>query len=351
MSVSSSFLRGSALLVMAAGLAAVVTLRRHRRRQRRLAIGVDFGGTALKVAVVQTRDGKFLSRQVVPVAPSRGPGDVVEQIVDAAKGVLADIGGSWEEVEALGVSCPGRVEKDVVSTVANLEGWRDVPLGRLLRERLHVDRVGVSNDAKAALEGEMWSGAAAGSEDVVMITLGTGVGGAVSSNGTVLQGSTGMLGEVGHHIICVDGRLSESTGVRGIAEEYCSARALRRTWAEFSSLPIESAPDPREILERAERDPDSLAARVVSFTCNYIGVLVINVCRAYDPQYVVLGGGLSESDWFVEQCRLAALRHQWTLAPPTFELVKAVHGNWAGVVGAVAAVLRRPSHAEYPDGD
>lgn len=330
-------------VILASLLAFAVSYRKQctavTNKRQRVVLGVDFGGTAMKLALIDPHNGTILERKVVPIAPSRTPSDIVQQIFNAADSVLQQAQEKWSNVEGLGVCCPGRVENGVVTTVANLKDWSDIPLEQLLRMKTGLTRVHISNDANAALAGEMWSGAAAHFTSVVMITLGTGVGGAVACDGMILRGSTGMFGEIGHHIINVNGRLSKATGVRGIAEEYCSARALKRTWIELSGL--SPAPEPEQILKEAQDDPVSLSGRVAQFTFEHIGVLIINACRAYDPQCVILGGGLCANDWFLEECRRAADKQHWTLAPPTYSVVRAVHGNWAGVVGAAAISITK----------
>ena len=309
--------------------------RSHSKPDKRWAVGVDFGGTKMKLGLVDCRNGQLLNTLVVPVASSKEPIAVVDQILDASEKVLN--GKPWAEICALGVCCPGRVENGIVSTVANLKDWKDIPLRDLLRKATNLEHVAVVNDANAALQGEMWHGGASGCRNVVMLTIGTGVGGAVATDGKILRGATGMFGEIGHHIICMNGRLSAPTNVRGIAEEYCSIRGIQTTWKELSDS--SEVPEVNEIFRLASEENDELALRVLRTTSQYCGVLIVNACRVYDPECIVLGGGLASHEWFVDWCREEALNLQWSLAPPSYSLTQAIHGNWAGAIGAAQAAL------------
>ena len=158
------------------------------------------------------------------------------------------------------------------------------------------------------------------------------------SAGRILQGYTGMFGEIGHHIIQMSGGvLSETTRVNGIAEEYCSSRALEREYNWYGSGGEQM--DAATILHMAEKGGDSTAYSAVQTVANAIAVLVINVCRVYDPEVVILGGGLSNSKLLIREIQAAIVPLQWSLAPPTFKARKAKHGNWAGALGSVKLSL------------
>lgn len=330
--------------VAVVGLFAAVAVVAHRKpapqppKLKKLSLGVDVGGTCMKLALVSSEHGFLVDSVAVNLPESKSPADLLDQLVAHTTSLLLKrnhVG--FGDLEVVGVCCPGRVAgNNLVSSIANLPALENLPLGDLLRERIGRP-VLVCNDAKAALMGEVWSGSGMRSDNVCMITLGTGVGAAVWADGRMVRGHTGMFGEAGHHIVMVDGGLeSASTGVRGIAEEYCSARAVQSLYYAATSVNLEA----KQILDLAALGKDEQALKSASVVADRIAALVVNCCRMYDPEVVVLGGGLANSKLLVRLVEAALPGRTWTLAPPSFKLKPASHGTWAGAVGSVRLALR-----------
>jgi glucokinase len=336
-------------------LLALLAVQRYKavtRQTAALVVGVDIGGTALKVGIFQVSPSLAL---LVAETEKCFPGKMTaEELCDRVFHVsnnllLTALMKSWKDVRGVGVALPGRVDNhSVVSVVANFRLLAaKVDLASLLKSRMKQHLMGevfVLNDAKAALLGEMHSGAMRNTRDGVLITLGTGLGAAVVSDGKIMQGHTGMFGEIGHSIIQATGeesRLSEATGVRGIAEEYASAKAMETTWHHL--LPDLPYPGLQRVFASSSQQEEA----VVEFAYDQIGIICINAARCYDPSLICLGGGLvdamcssSEDDEvFLERVNQAVNKRHWNLAPPTFTIVKARLGNQAGMYGAASYVI------------
>ncbi|KAH9259239.1 hypothetical protein BASA81_002282 [Batrachochytrium salamandrivorans] len=349
MQTSSLAIVGLLAAAAAAVARAVVVYRKSAPRPRKLkklSLGVDVGGTCMKLALVSSEHGFLVDSVAVNLPESKCPADLLDRLVANTTSLLLKrnhVG--FSDLEVVGVCCPGRVTGgNLVSSIANLPNFENLLLGDLLGERIGRP-VFVCNDAKSALMGEVWSGSGMRSDNVCMITLGTGVGAAVWADGRLVRGHTGMFGEAGHHIVMLNGGLeSASTGVRGIAEEYCSAKAIQSLYYSAPCTPPATATtvklEAKEILDLAALGKDEQALKSVSVVADRIAALVINCCRMYDPEVVVLGGGLANSKLLVRLVEAAIPGRMWTLAPPSFKLKPASHGNWAGAVGSVNLALR-----------
>ncbi len=299
------------------------------------AIGVDIGGTKVLAAVVDEA-GRVLDTEAA-ATPQRAAVTAAE---DALVGVVTRLA-QRHGPSTVGIGAAGFVDADGrrVRFAPHLP-WRDEPLaatlGRRLGDRVEGD-VLLENDANAALWGETRFGVASGRRDVVMLTLGTGIGGGLLLGGTLHRGVNGMAGEFGHMQVVPDGRPCEC-GRRGCWEQYCSGRALDRAAAAAGS-PLTGP----EITDAARAgDPAALAA--YAEVGRWLGVGAANVVAAFDPELVVVGGGVSAAGELLLGPARAALGESLVGAGHRLEpgLVSASLGPIAGVVGA-ADLARRAS--------
>jgi len=209
---------------------------------------------------------------------------------------------------------------------------------------MNVDegRIVLERDANAALLAEIWVGAARGKENVVMLTLGTGVGGALFCDGKLLRGSTGAAGELGHQIMIPDGRSYGSAGVGGILEAYASAgsmagRALEGGLPPDSSLAGCSPITCFDVFQHAKKG-DAHASRLVTETAKALAIGCINASRTFDCDMVVFTGGMAQAgEQLFAEIREQYKRYHWNIAPIRVELKVAEAGNNAGVIGAAYA--------------
>ncbi|SNV23814.1 Glucokinase [Dermatophilus congolensis] len=307
-----------------------------------LAVGIDIGGTKVSGGVVG-EDGRILrrSRRHTPDR-SKSP-RVVEDTIVAVVDELTD----GLEVSAVGIGAAGFVSVDGARVVfAPHLSWRNEPLRDSLAQRLGM-RVHVENDANAALWAEYRFGCAAGESHVVMITLGTGIGGALLEEGGLRRGRYGIAGEYGHMQVVPDGRRCEC-GNRGCWEQYSSGNALVREAKALieneSPMSVELAARVQEaggvltgpLVTEAARNGDATAVELLAEVGQWLGVGMANLAAAVDPGLFVVGGGVSAAgDLLVEPAReMFAKKLTGRGYRPVAKVVAAALGNDAGLIGA-----------------
>ncbi|ROR90461.1 ROK family protein [Nocardioides aurantiacus] len=295
-------------------------------------IGVDIGGTKVLAAVVDEA-GRVVDTATT-ATPGKGSGiddATAEEVEDALVSVIGALTREHGRC-TVGVAAAGFVDAvgERVRFAPHLP-WRDEPLAQRLTDRLGhrvVGEVHVDNDANAALWAEVRFGVAGDAEHVVMITLGTGIGGALLLGGALHRGRNGMAGELGHMQVVPDGRLCECGG-RGCWEQYCSGRALGRAAAAAGSEL--SGP----LLTEAAQSGDPAAVAAYDEVGRWLGVGAANVAAAVDPELVVVGGGVSAAGELLLAPARRALAGSLVGAGHRDlpELVGARLGPLAGVVG------------------
>jgi len=312
---------------------------------RRLAIGIDIGGTKVAGGVVDV-DGHIThrARRDTPHR-SKSPSVVEDTIVDVVDELMQIVGS--ETVAAVGIGAAGFVAADRATVVfAPHLSWRHEPLQEALQKRVPVP-IFVDNDANAAVWAEWKFGAAQGETHVMMITLGTGIGGGILINGEVQRGRFGIAGEFGHMQVVPGGHRCEC-GNRGCWEQYASGNALVR---EARSLVSANSPIANDLLDRVEghpsnltgplitqaaRDGDPTARELLAEIGNWLGVGIANLAAAFDPGTFVIGGGVSAAgDLLLAPARETFKRRLTGRGyRPEARIVAAQLGNEAGLIGA-----------------
>jgi glucokinase len=308
-----------------------------------LAVGVDIGGTKVAAGVVDP-GGRVLvrARRDTPHR-STSPRVVEDTIVSAVEEVLGQVG----EVVAVGIGAAGFVAADRATVVfAPHLSWRNEPLRQALGERLEVP-IFVDNDANAAVWAEHRFGAGRGESHLVMVNLGTGIGGGIVLDGRVMRGRFGIAGEFGHMQVVPDGIRCEC-GNRGCWEQYASGNALVR---EARALMSAGSPVVSDLFDRvggrpeeltgplvteAARDGDPLARELLGEIGRWLGVGIADLAAALDPGMFVIGGGVSAAGDLLLGPAREAFRRQLTGRGyrPEAAIVAAELGNEAGLVGA-----------------
>ncbi|MCA1781645.1 MAG: ROK family glucokinase [Intrasporangiaceae bacterium] len=310
-----------------------------------MSIGIDIGGTKVAGGVVD-ESGRITTR-LRRDTPHRStaPSIVENVIVGVVETLLADL--DPESVAAVGIGAAGFVAADraTVAFAPHLS-WRDEPLRDRLAERL-TKPVFIDNDANAAAWAEWRFGAARGETHLVMITLGTGIGGGILLDGHVIRGKYGIAGEYGHMQVVPDGHRCEC-GNRGCWEQYASGNALVR---EARALVAARSPIAMDMIARIDGDPanltgpliteaaragDRMAVELLTEIGTWLGVGMANLAAALDPGMFVVGGGVSAAgDLLLKPAREAFSR---TLTGrghrPEAKIVTAQLGNDAGLIGA-----------------
>ncbi|HRX86914.1 MAG TPA: ROK family protein [Phycisphaerae bacterium] len=308
----------------------------------KLALGLDLGGTNITGALA-TADGKLAAITRRKTHSSRGPGPVIDDMAGIVEDLITSHNISRDEVIGLGVGAPGPLSHrdGIIFKSANLPGWNNVRLRRVLLERTGLPTI-LDNDANVAAFGEFWMGAGKGVRQMVALTLGTGIGSGVILDGEVLRGYFENAAELGHLIVQAGGRPC-SCGQQGCLEQYASASNLTRHCIELVKEGRESSLSEligkgelgaKEVAEAAKAG-DALAAEVWDEACYYLAVGCINVQHAFNPQMLVLSGGMSKAgDFLLARVRRYARELGWKLCDDQPEISISVLGDDAGVIGA-----------------
>jgi glucokinase len=313
------------------------------------AVGVDLGGTNIKVGLV-TASGNVVARHATPTHADGGFSAVAVRMCDAVRECVRRAGERLESVAGVGVGSPGTIDHEagVVCFSPNLPGWRDVPLRETLAEELGV-RCVIENDANAAALAEQWLGAGKGERSLVLLTLGTGIGGGIVLDGHVWHGASGAAGEIGHMCIDPDGPQC-NCGNRGCLETYASAtgmvRRMREAIERGADCPLAADPDAltaRRIYEAAVGG-DTAARRVVEDTGRYLGVAASNIMHALNPNVIAFSGGVTGAG---EMLMGPLLREaEWRTLEQSRRGVRicfSALGDDAGILGAARSLLVAPA--------
>ncbi|MBI4719444.1 MAG: ROK family protein [Planctomycetes bacterium] len=296
--------------------------------------GIDLGGTNVKLVIVGST-GQVLAQQAQATDADRGPDAVVNDIAAVVEAALAQSGLTRKHLQAVGVGTPGPLDLHAgrIVRAANLPGWENVPLRSLFESRLGVRAV-LDNDGNTAAYGEFWLGAGGNRRDLVMLTLGTGVGAGVVIDRRLLHGHFGNAAELGHMIVSVDG-LPCPCGQRGCLEQYASAAAVgRRAVAE-------GGPADAALVAQGAMAGDAVCRRVWEDACRYLAIACITIQHAYNPEVVVFGGGMSTAgEFLLAGVRAHLARQRWSLHDDLPELVLSELGTYAGAIGAAGLALR-----------
>ena len=269
---------------------------------QQLAIGIDIGGTNSTFGLVDHR-GEIKYRGAISTSKYDTVTDYIEALYEAVAPAIDQVGGV-KMIHGIGVGAPnGNYYKGTIEYAPNLKWKGIVRLAELITEQFNLP-CALTNDANAAAVGEMMYGAAKGMKDFIMITLGTGVGSGIVSNGQLVLGHDGFAGELGHTIIIPNGRRHWGTNMEGSLETYCSATGVRLTAIELlykhpdeKSLMRkypESELNSRVVFECAELG-DKLANDVYQFTGEVLGKALANFIMFSSPEAIILFGGLCKA--------------------------------------------------------
>ena len=305
--------------------------------------GVDLGGTTVKIAYFD-ENGNMISKWEIPTVTADGGKQILPDIAASVLKYLEDNQISREDIIGIGMGVPGPVNNEgVVNKCINL-GWGVFNIHKDLG-KLTGFRVVAGNDATVAALGECWKGGGQGSENVVFVTLGTGVGGGIVIDGKVVNGVHGAGGEIGHIVLNRDETEYCNCGKRGCVEQYCSATGIVRMAKKYlaandvpSALRGAEKLTCKDIFDAAAAG-DSAATEILEQVYAYMGEFLANICNVVDPDVVVLGGGVSKAGVPLLE---GAKRHfdKWVFhgaKDVRFELAKL--GNDAGAYGAFKLVL------------
>ncbi len=307
----------------------------------RYVVGVDFGGTHLRAALID-EPGTIHERLKHETQARLGPSGVIDRIAAAVRDMANHVPADGE-VAGVGVIAPGPADpfKGVVLNAPNLSGWTNIPLASELEQRVSLP-VWIGNDANLAALAEHRYGAGQGLSDIIYLTISTGIGSGFIVHNKLLLGATGMAGEGGHMQIVPDGPLC-GCGNRGCVESLASgpniaqeaaARLRRGLPSSLHSLGHE--PTPRDVVQAA-REGDQMATELLQQAGGYIGMAVANLVHLFNPQRIIIGGGVSNAgDLLFDPIRKIANQRVMAGYRGTFDVLPAALGDNVGLLGAAA---------------
>ena len=309
------------------------------------AVGVDVGGTTVKIGIFRT-SGDLLLKWEIVTDKKDGGRNILPDIASSIKSMLSNKGIGLDEIQGVGIGIPGAIlNRSIVNRAVNL-GWDVVPVKDQL-EQLFDGKINVlvGNDANVAALGEMWQGGGKGFKDIVMVTLGTGVGGGIIINEQILDGTFGAAGEIGHMPVNPQETRVCGCGKKGHLEQYASATGIANTAKAVVSSTKEDTElkgldsiTAKDVFDAAKRG-DKVALGLVDYTAEILGRGLAMVAAVVDPQAFVIGGGVSKAGPILTDSIQKYYRKYAFHASEDTKFVLATLGNDAGIYGAVRMVL------------
>lgn len=310
---------------------------------KKFAFGVDIGGTTCKIGFFET-SGTLIDKWEIKTNTENNGASILSDVAQALDNKLAQEGISKDEVQGVGIGVPGPVKSDgTVNRCVNL-GWGIVNVAEDLGNLTGLN-VKVGNDANVAALGEMWQGGAKGCKDVVMATLGTGVGGGIIVDGKVVAGFNGAGGEIGHITVSDDEIEPCNCGQYGCLEQYTSAtgivrmakRKLAKT-SEETTLTKYTELTAKDVFDEAKAG-DAVALGLVDEVCRILGAALSNIACVVNPEVVVIGGGVSKAGSILIDTIQKHYTETSFHACRDTRFAEAGLGNEAGMYGCVQMLL------------
>ncbi len=315
-------------------------------------LAVDIGGTKILLALFAAT-GEMLAKDTRPTLAQEGVSAVIERLCSAIDNVLKQNNMKSSQLGGIGIACAGGIDTRrgvVVTPSPNLPGWVDIALAEIVNKRFHIPTY-LINDASAAALGEHRFGAGRGANDLVLVTLGTGIGGGIITDGNLYLGAVGAAGELGHMTIDADGPAC-GCGNKGCLEVLASGTAVagdaikRIQRGEKSALTgladgkIENIT--AEMVGVAARSGDVLATEVIARAAYYLGIGLVNIVNIFNPEMIILGGGMAGlDDLLIEPGKRLVAERAFSVSSRAVRIVTAQLGNEAGVYGAAAFALEK----------
>lgn len=312
-------------------------------------LGIDIGGTAVKIGLV-TEEGEIRNHSQYPVAFDGYETPILETVLKSTDIFLDTIGLSPQALSGIGISATGQIDTaagTVAGSGGNIRNWEGSPLKEAFSRKYHLP-VTVVNDANCVALGEQWLGSARGASDVIVLTIGTGLGGGIIVNNQILLGQYGYGGEIGHFSIQEQG-LPCTCGNTGCFEQYASMTALvKKVTAYYNEK------NPAYLKEhtingitifQAVENGDAAIVDIVDSWITHIAAGITSLVHIFNPQLVIIGGGVcTQETLFVAKLRDKVLSQIMPNFRRNFQLLPASLGNMAGLAGAVCYFMNGTSH-------
>lgn len=312
-------------------------------------IGIDLGGTSIKIAII-SQDGELLEKWSINTNILDNGKQIVPDIIASIQEYLTLYGLTTADFIGIGMGSPGKVDSEAGTVIGayNL-GWTGLQeIGPAFKEAFGLPFF-IGNDANVAALGEQWKGAGQGNSDVVMFTLGTGVGGGIVANGQLVTGYGGAAGEIGHLTVDTENGIVCTCGKKGCLEAVASATGIINLAHRYSSeyegdsAIKKGVDDGDEVTSKdifdAAKAGDVFANMIVDKFVDYLGLAVSHIANTLSPSHIVIGGGISAAGSFLlEKIKTNAYDYTFPQIRDTAQIVLAKLGNDAGVIGAAQLV-------------
>ena len=313
-------------------------------------VGIDLGGTQLRVAVADTR-GRLRTVVRHPTEAARGRQHVIDRIVNAVAEALKLDGTAARSVRALGIGLPGPVDPaaGLVISPANLPGFHDVPLNRILSRATGIASF-LHHDAHLAALGEHRRGAARGASELIYVTVSTGIGAGLILRGELYAGAHGIAGEIGHIVVQPGGprcRCGNYGCVEAVASGTGIMHAARVAAPKMPGSALHRIHDPTpEDVVRAARAGDELANGILESAGTYLGIAMGTLINLFNPQLIVLGGSVIKAGHpLLAPMRRSMIASSWKASRRGLRIVRPALGGDAGLIGAVEFAQLHGRHA------
>ena len=304
-------------------------------------IGIDVGGTNVKIALVSDK-GKIIYSNSIPTRAEMGYEYTINSMKDAVRDLLKETKMKASGIEGMGFGFPGQIDcqKGIVRLAPNIPGWVNVPIAEIMEKEFGIP-TRVDNDVRTATLGELNYGAGVGCENLVCITVGTGIGSGLVVNGKLVRGANNAAGEIGHIKLNMQGGPLCGCGDRGCLEAYASGPSIVAMAEEYirggKSTKYRELANPDitpYIVAVAAKEGDPVARQIFRIMGEYIGMGLTSVVNLLNPEKIIIGGGVADAgDILLDPIRETIAKRAMTIQREV-EVVPAQLGNTAGVIGA-----------------
>ena len=306
-------------------------------------IGIDVGGTNVKIALVND-EGKILYSNSVPTRAEMGYEYTVNNIKQAIYDLLKETKLESKDIQGIGFGFPGQVDykAGIVRNAPNIPGWVEIPIAKIFEDEFHIP-TRVDNDVRCAALGELNYGAGKGCENLICITVGTGIGSGLVVNGKLVRGASNAAGEIGHIKLQMNGGPICGCGDTGCLEAFASGPAIVALAEDYikggkSTKYRElanGAPITPYIVCEAVKAGDPVAQRIFTIIGEYIGIGMASVVNLLNPEKIIIGGGVADAgEYLLNPLSETLKKRAMKIAGETVKIVHAELGNTAGVIGA-----------------
>lgn len=313
-------------------------------------IGVDLGGTKILTAL-SDGNGDILKKVNIPTEARKGQEYVINNIVKSIDTVVKEANLKNSDIRRIGIGSPGplNIKEGIVYEAPNLNNWKNVPIGNILKKRTGIQVI-LENDANAAALGEKWFGAGKDVNSMIYMTVSTGIGGGIIIDKKILHGFNDSAGEIGHFVIQTDGPIC-GCGNKGCFEAVASGTAISGRGKYFAAMYPDSLlyklvdgdikKIDGQILAKAAEMGDKFALEIWDDEARYLGIGIANLLNIFNVETIILGGGVMKAwELFSEKMFKTIRKYAFESTYSSVEIERSTLGSDVGVKGAIAVAMR-----------